>query len=149
MRVFPSRAGNLRDQWISNRTGRKACLDTPVRMDNRDSRSGSASCLLSWIAGARKIERCEQAKRVAESVVRQVVPHIASLRRGHHESAVAEARQMVREVGPRGPDFIGECSGVGGSVEKSNEDALPDRVGERGTNASKGSKIEPCCYIHR
>lgn len=76
-------------QRVSSRRDTSVCRDTRVRTGTRGSRNAWVYRLLSSVAVAGKFKRREQPERVAETRVGQVVSHVAALRCGDDETALA------------------------------------------------------------
>ena len=105
-----------------------------------------ASRLLSSVACAGKVKWGQQSKRVTKTRVGEVVANVAALGRRGNEPTFAEARQVVRQVGPRRGAFVSKRGRVRGSVEQPAEDPATGRVGEGGTDAPKCVEVDGRYY---
>ncbi len=90
--------------------------------------------VLSAVAGAGQVEQGEQGERVAQAGVGELVADAASLGGGGDQAAVAQAGEVIGEVGAAGAEVVGELGRVGRPAEELHEDAPPCGVGEGGAH---------------
>jgi hypothetical protein len=91
---------------------------------------------------AGKVEGCKAAQGFREAGVSKLVPHSAAFRDRRHETALAEAGQMVGEIGSGGAEAIGQLGWIARPVEEVYEDPPTGRVGERGPDPTQDLQIE-------
>lgn len=105
--------------------------------------------LLSGVAVAGEVEGGERPEGFGEAGIGEVVADPATFGGRGDEAALAEAGQMVGEVGSGGAEAIGELGGIAGAVEEVEEDPPAGRVGERGPDSTESAEVDRRCrYSH-
>ena len=73
--------------------------------------------------------------------VGDLVAGLTSLERRDHEAAAPQARQVVRDVGPREPERPGELCRIARTVEQRDQQPAPGGVGQRTPDPREGGVL--------
>jgi hypothetical protein len=98
--------------------------------------------LLSRGARAGQVQRGERAEGLGQSGIGEVVADAPPFEGGGDESALAQAGEVVGEVGSARADGGGELGRIAGPGEEFDEDALPGGVGEGSADATQDVQID-------
>ncbi len=83
----------------------------------------------------------ELVERGRQVRVREAVPGATTVGNGLHETASAQARQLVRHDLPRDPEGVGEVGRVGRRLAERQEDARPGRIRKRVAESREGGGV--------
>ena len=108
--------------------------------------------LLSRVASSRELHRGKQPERIGEALVGEVVADTPTFGGGGDEPALAQAGEVVREIGSGREQLLGQLRRVAGPVKETDQDPLSGRVRQRGTDAPQRPEIDDirysyCCTI--
>ena len=85
-----------------------------------------------------ELEVDEVVQRVHEARRGELVAHLPALALGTHQTAPAEAGEVVGDVGATDADGVGQVGGVGRAVEELHEDPAAGGIGEGGAHPLEG-----------
>lgn len=98
--------------------------------------------LLSGVAASGKVERREQAKGVTEPGVGELVADPAAFGSRGDQPALAQTGQVVREVGARCAELMGEVGGIGGTLHQHHQHPASSGVSEGPSDSAEKTQVD-------